>query len=120
MKLEDLVPPLELCKLIPKGEFEDSAFQWQEATIKGNVSVDIIQHYPLEWGHPEWAKLYPAPTLEEIIKKLPIGTACGKGHHGEIWLGYSYNRKYACQEQEGATAALKLWLKLKGIEYENV
>lgn len=26
MNLEDLVPPLELCKLIPAGEFEDSAF----------------------------------------------------------------------------------------------
>ena len=26
MKLEDLVPPLELCKLIPAGEFADSAF----------------------------------------------------------------------------------------------
>lgn len=28
MKLEELVPPLELCKLIPEGEFEDSALMW--------------------------------------------------------------------------------------------
>jgi len=67
MNIEDLVPPLELCKLIPKGEFEDTAFQWQEVTIKGKVCVDIIQHYPLEWEHPEWANLYPAPTLQEVL-----------------------------------------------------
>ena len=42
-------------------------FQWQEATIKGKVCVDIIQHYPLEWKHPEWANLYPAPTLQEVL-----------------------------------------------------
>lgn len=30
MKLEELVPPLELCKLIPEGEFEDSALMWVE------------------------------------------------------------------------------------------
>jgi hypothetical protein len=26
MNLDDIVPPLELCKLIPAGEFEDSVF----------------------------------------------------------------------------------------------
>ena len=26
--LTDLIPPLELCKLIPSGEFEDSYFVW--------------------------------------------------------------------------------------------
>ena len=28
MRLEDLVPPLELCKKIPAGEFADSALVW--------------------------------------------------------------------------------------------
>lgn len=34
-KLESLVPPLELCKLIPAGEFADSAFIWDKTTIIG-------------------------------------------------------------------------------------
>ena len=31
--LTELVPSLELCKLIPAGEFTDSAFVWLEVEI---------------------------------------------------------------------------------------
>lgn len=65
-KLEELVPPWELCKLIPEGEFEDSALIW----INGNVIVrvaDIPNTFP-----PSMRKnIFPAPTLEEIMKELP-------------------------------------------------
>ena len=37
-KLESIVPPLELCKQIPAGEFEDSALVWRERI--GNISRD--------------------------------------------------------------------------------
>ena len=30
MRIEDLVPPMKLCKLIPKGKFADSALVWCE------------------------------------------------------------------------------------------
>ena len=116
MKIKELVPDIELCKLIPKGEFEDSAFQWQEATIKGKVCVDIIQHYPLEWEHPEWAELYPAPTLEEIMAKLP---SCVCYRMNEEWSVGLVNdsAENAIKDSSGAAAALKLWLELKGIDY---
>ena len=127
MKLEDLISPLELCKLIPKGEFEDSAFLW-EAAVDMNTGETVNTHTvprPLRIGcnpfvYHEIAKefhLYPAPTLEEIIEKLPLDTIFGKEQYGDIWLAHDH--RYYFQEQNGATAALKLWLKLKGIDYEK-
>ena len=38
-KLEDIVPPLELCKRIPAGAFEDSALVW---TVHGVRSVEEL------------------------------------------------------------------------------
>ena len=106
----DLVPPLELCKLIPAGEFGSSIFIWYfEATCK----LCMLKPFD-QYSHGEYR--CPAPTLEEIIKKLPLDTTFGKEQHGEIWV--AYNHKYHSQEPNGATAALKLWLTLAGIDYE--
>lgn len=116
--LTDLVPPLELCKLIPAGEFEDTAFQWQEATIKGKVCVDIIQHYPLEWKHPEWANLYPAPTLQEIQASMPH-CSCRHDHLGWTVVSFYVGGNGPEFERNPTTAALKLWLELKGSEHER-
>ena len=33
-KLESIVPPLELCKQIPAGEFEDSALVWLKNEVE--------------------------------------------------------------------------------------
>ena len=30
--LESIVPPVEMCKKIPDGEFEDSSLVWEERT----------------------------------------------------------------------------------------
>ena len=59
-KLEDLVPPLELCKLIPKGEFEDSAF-----VRIGNTQIIALRRSAkcIFTNQPH----IPAPTLEEIL-----------------------------------------------------
>lgn len=107
---EDLVPPLKLCKLIPKGEFGGSIFIWH---FDDTHKLCMLKPFD-QYSHGEYR--CPAPTLEEIIKELPLDTVFGKEQHGEIWL--SHNHTYGFQEQNGATAALKLWLKLKGIDYE--
>lgn len=116
MKIEEIVPPVDLCKLIPTGEFEDSAFQWQETTLKdGSKGIDLIQHYPEKWEHPEWAMLYPAPTVAEIMKKMPYSKLkrtqntffFERKHVSGAWSG-GYN---------AAEAALQVYFKLKGIEY---
>ena len=115
MNLDDIVPPLELCKKIPAGEFEDTAFQWEEVTIKGKLCVDIIQHYPFEWENPEWAILYPAPTWQEIMTELPASNIY---RIKQTWTANFINDSVSngIKSRSATTAALKLWLKLKGIE----
>ena len=136
-KLESLVPPLELCKLIPAGEFEDSfakwVVKWSNAEINGeminsitgvipNGAIIKLPQHPTDEQMDLLAKrfpgaivckeYYPAPTLEEIMAAMPYCRVYKK----------TANFYVAVKEQErvpsfsGATAALKLWLKLKGIE----
>jgi hypothetical protein len=116
-KLEELVPPLELCKMIPKEEFGSSIFIWHfDDTHKLCMLKPFDQYSHGEYKYFPGEYRCPAPTLEELIKELPLDTIFGKEQHGEIWL--SHNHTYGFQERNGATAALKLWLELKGIDYE--
>lgn len=70
MNIEKIVPPLELCKKIPAGEFEDSAFVWLE--------VEIPQENKKEWRVVNATKTilachnpkHPAPTLQEIMEEI--------------------------------------------------
>lgn len=137
--LTDLVPPLNLCKLIPQGEFEDSAFLCEAAVdMNTGETIDIriiprpsrITSNP--FVHHELARefyLYPAPTLQEILAELPpydkneqILACCvpdwadfSARVFGENWrVGYTGN--CSINDKNPATAALKMWLKLKGIE----
>lgn len=125
-KLESLVPPLELCKLIPAGEFEDAALAWIHADVVGFVcrTSGCEQVAGKEWqlirsnasrvirARKRGEEIYPAPTLEEIMAAMPYCRVYKK----------TANFYVAVKEQErvpslsGATAALKLWLKLKGVE----
>jgi hypothetical protein len=141
-KLEELVPPLELCKLIPKGEFEDCAFLW-EAVVDMNTGETVNTHNVprlLRVGsnpfvYHEIAKefhLYPAPTLEEIMAKLPpyakneqILACCvpdwadfNARIFGEHWR-VGYTGDVSVNDKSPSTASLKLWLELKGIAYEK-
>lgn len=114
MKLEELVPPFDLCKKIPAGEFEDSAFQWQEAILEnGRKSVNLIPRDPYEWEHPKWEMLYPAPTVAEIMEKMHH---CRLKHQGNLFF---FERKNKAGAWAGgynpAQIALQVWLKVKGI-----
>jgi hypothetical protein len=112
MKLEELVPPLELCKLIPEGEFEDSALMW--------IEVEIPQEDKKEWRVANATKpilachnpKHPAPTLQEILEDLPQGVELSRD--SEWFCSLDMTNEY--YEKTPATAALKVWLKLKGIE----
>lgn len=126
MKIEDLVPPLDLCKLIPQGEFENSALVWRVPNCSFPLEDEFYGIH--ERGKCEsWMKekQIPAPTLQEILEDLPHDDA-----YNDLLVGYSakvdkftgwhiyYNgdRKRHCYDQNAANAALKLWLKNKGIE----
>ena len=73
-KINDLVPLLELCKLIPQGEFEDSLYWYRWSYID--------QKYMLDEGKPDvrcyrepcpcgMKYFFPAPTLQEIMAAMP-------------------------------------------------
>lgn len=136
-KLESLVPPLELCKLIPEGEFEDSfakwVVKWSNAEINGervnsitgvipNGTIIKLPQHPTDEqmdlvarrfpGAIVCKEYYPAPTLQEIVEELPAETRCGKDYHGDWFVANWQDPK----RKGVAAVALKLWLKLKGVE----
>lgn len=120
-ELKDIVPPLELCKLIPAGAFEDSALVW---TAHGVRSVEELSRLEFCKDLPFRKTTFPAPTLAEIFRVLPetIDTpedeffvlslmSIINDDEDMFWIGYNnINEKDA----NPAAAALRLWLKVKG------
>lgn len=107
--LEKIVASLELCKLIPAGEFEDSVLVWRERI--GNISRDdrVKIREPEDISYKvESAEVnyFPAPTLEEILES--IGGV-------ETWDTMTIPR-ITSGKQNLTTNALRLWFKVKGIE----
>ena len=130
-KLEDIVPPLELCKHIPAGEFEDSALVWlywaKDESSFGNVVPRILkdQFSSILPGLGAVLKAeVPAPTLAEILDELGNKTVClYAGIHYEVSVcirecdsGTKEHqwRQYGEADRNPAAAALRLWLKVKG------
>lgn len=109
MNLENLVPPLELCKLIPAGEFEDSALVWV-----GKDDLEVFPRYEKQVIPISWTKI-PAPTLQEILEKLPRTVKLD--FWGDNFHVYNdVQNGHGVSDKNPATAALKLLLKWKGIE----
>lgn len=121
MNLQDLVPPLELCKLIPKGEFEDSALLWFSNYHFGGWHIEKRE---LAAAFTDNGELYPAPTLQEILKKFVVWDMKDKNNEskGSVISGLAEN--YGVNNvvtkwypiPKTAEEALELWLKLKGIK----
>ena len=118
--LESIVPPLELCKQIPAGEFEDSSLVWVYDDVVGFLcrTSGCEQIHKKEWqlehNHPRKIairrksghEIFPAPTLAEILES--IGEV-------ETWDTMTMNR-ITNGKQNLTTNALKRWFKVKGIE----
>ena len=64
MNLQDLVPPLELCRAIPKGEFKNTYFSYLWCSFC--IGYEIVKT-----ENVNSINSYPAPTLQEILEKLP-------------------------------------------------
>lgn len=104
MKLEELVPPIELCKKIPAGEFADSALLYVVRHCRsGKVFSDIVCRKDLDWYDTE---KYPAPTLLEIIQN------CGPAYE---WTA----KNHPAADKSMVEEALEAWLKIKKIEKET-
>lgn len=120
--LERIVPPVELCKQIPGGEFEDSALVWVyddlvEFLCRTSGCEQIHKKaWQLAHNHPRkiairrkcGQEIYPAPTLEEVLD------AIGKI---ENWDTATITRPIGANARI-VDAALKRWFKVKGIEVE--
>ena len=118
--LKNLVPPLELCKQIPAGEFEDAALVWVDDDVVGFLcrTSGCEQIHKKEWqlehNHPRKIairrkcghEIYPAPTLEEVLEEI------GKV---ESWDTATITRPIGVNTRIVDTA-LKRWFKVKGIE----
>ena len=131
--LEKIVASLELCKLIPAGEFEDSALVWVYDDVVGFLcrTSGCEQIHKKEWqlehNHPRkiairrkcGQEIYPAPTLAEIRRELrnlsvnvmdgAITVSCRIDPDETLY-------EPAGDDNEVTSTALRLWLKLKGIE----
>lgn len=114
MKLEELVPPLELCKLIPAGEFEESAF------MRGlHAEFDTVIHREnLHIFTVNGEAFFPAPTLEEILAAFERNfVIC------EIWR--TGQAEINCNDEATevtnwsvSAAALRLWFRIREAEKE--
>lgn len=124
-ELKNLVPPLELCKLIPQGEFEDSVFVW---VVKGDYQpkFQIVDKRKYPFIPEDGATLYPAPTLQEIMVEIDnLGGWCPTAYRlqNQWTVDYQEDKEDGMNEvmeqtdpDNPATAALRLFFKLKGIE----
>ena len=117
--LEAIVPPLELCKQIPEGEFEDSALVW----VYDEDGIELVM--PQEVAQYKHDGMIPAPTPEEIIIDI------GKTHKNQVlaycqtyWDTTCYTGRTRTEifgmkpEQTASESAIRLWFKVKGIEVE--
>ena len=108
MELKDLVPPLELCKQIPDGKFKDSALIWSYDDDFWSIQDrNAVMPYIPEDTHP-------APTLAEIMEELRNNGVMLCGESDGTWTAIRWVKleRYAANDANPATAALKLWLEV--------
>lgn len=109
--LEDLVPPLELCRKIPAGKFEESALVWFYDGISWWVNAREFDATSEEE--------YPAPTLAEIMETLcdyePVSVTEWRTGQTVITCQV-FGDEMEQSDYNPANAALNLWLELNAKE----
>ena len=120
--LEKIVASLELCKLIPAGEFNDTAMVWRDDKIYRCVHLKCRTTDDMGYkGESAEVNYFPAPTLSEIrreLRNLSVNKI-----DGVLRLSCEINPdetfyETARDDNNVTTAALRLWLKMKGIDNE--
>lgn len=115
--LKSLVPPPDLCKQIPAGEFADSALVW--CRVRGEDAVCPRT----QWVGVDGMGPVPAPTPEEIIieigktHKNPVLTYCHTYWDTTCYTGRTRTEIFGINPgQTASESALRLCFKVKGIE----
>ena len=111
--VESIVPPLELCKKIPAGKFEDSVFAYLLSGYSLNHRFGERVDIENEAKKYEAYAIVPAPTLQEIMEALP---ACTCYRLGQVWTVALCNDALGdeTKDLDPAEAALRLWLEVEG------
>lgn len=117
--LEKIVASLELCKLIPAGEFEDTALVWMYRPALKGISDTLFMVDMRVKAEYLKREMYPAPTLADIwreLRNLSVNVM-----DGAITVSCKINPddtlyETARDDNNVTTAALRLWLRMKGIE----
>ena len=109
--LEDLVPPLDLCRKIPEGAFADSALVW---VIMTDTDPEIwerskTKNIPLIW------KAVPAPTWQEIMEGLNEDMSSIEYRDSSPhWVVHSPYTDTTPAGDNVAEALLRYWMDRKG------
>lgn len=108
---QSLVPSLELCKKIPAGEFAESAFIYGQYFRQ--LSPAVIRRFSSRCQ----IVYAPAPTLQEIMAEIPFAqVSIFDNGSFVIHPRFGKKRNVRFYDDNATTAAMKVWLKLKGIE----
>ena len=112
--LKKIVPPMELCKKIPNGKFNESGVFWSpfDDRAGGSVLIRIDAKFNVKRNN----SLIPAPTLQEILNDLPEGVKVNMkfGKNGMRYFQVSYYSEEKWTTNPAAQA-LKLWLKINSV-----
>ena len=121
-RLEDLVPPLEMCKRIPEGKFTDSCFVRPDQVCGNPVWTRGTRHYYRMDACG--IKMFPAPTLAEIMAEIPCFMADNYLAGNNVFTIVAAKKPEYRSDYHGgrdcnpATAALKLYLELLSVPSE--
>lgn len=116
--LEDLVPPVEMCKTVYKTApeaFAGSVFVWTYSCDKRIKEPFVDRREDIEFCRRDMVNapsVYPAPTLVEIMDKLP---RLVEYRWYEDGFYPSHPKFYAGDfaDKNAAAAAMKLWLRIR-------
>ena len=116
-KLEEIVPPLEMCKRIPEGAFGDSALVWFGHS-RPVETLDVVPRNELGPVCEEFLRKglrvkFPAPTLAEIMEALGD---CNIEHFRGCCEWVIDADASSVTGISAAAAALRLWLAVNGSE----
>ena len=126
MNLEKLVADRELCERIPADDFLDAAFCWHYTEVAGFVcrTSGCEQFSGKQWQlerstsgkivryRQRGEQIFPAPMLEEVMAAMPYCRVYKK----TTGFYVAVKEQYRVPSLSGSTAALKLWLNLKGVK----
>ncbi len=122
MILKELVPPLELCKKIPAGEFADCALVWRVPNCSFPQEDEFFEIHERDKCE-SWMKdkQIPAPTLKEILRATQpgdVGVFCSHQGDGDWSVGDSEHDLYVkngFNSKSPEELSLKWWFEQKGI-----